>query len=179
MNFMEWAPLTNFHNKSTPMKSPPSKRFKTCLACTIISLLVLGASWIAESVCGLVPCSLCLWQRAVWVGILLVGVTGLCIKRHLVAVVAIGMLALVGTTVASYHLAVVKGLVGSRCSKGKPTSQNDFRQMLIEPKPPIDKSLALFGIHAAGWNAGVSLIVALVCVQSVFLPRKIPEPLPD
>ncbi len=141
----------------------------------VISLSLLGGAHAFEYFGGLPPCPLCLTQRtAHWV---VVGIAGMALitgRRHsrtsLLFLAALLLAYLTSTGIAGYHTGVEwRWWAGpATCTSGQigTTSAEDLLAALQQPAemPACDKiPWALFGLSMAGYNALISLGMALLC----------------
>lgn len=119
---------------------------------------------------GLYPCALCLRQREVYWGAILLALVGLlCLKfwprpglRRAVGVF-LGLVFLTGALVAGYHVATEVGLVAARCDTfGVPAAFTPLgadETPIVAPKCD-EVAWSLFGISMAGYNALISFGLA-------------------
>lgn len=128
---------------------------------------------------GLQPCPLCLdqrnWHWAV-VGVSLLALVVLRLRPGLArwAVLMIGLVLLGSTGMAAYHVAVEQHWVIAQCDAR--IDPNDIRPIDFgEPLevPQCDKiAWSLLGVSMAGYNAIISLVLALASFAVAALPER-------
>ncbi|MEZ5996249.1 MAG: disulfide bond formation protein B [Hyphomonadaceae bacterium] len=130
---------------------------------------LLAGAHAFETFGGLTPCLLCLKQREFHWGVVGVSVAALIIVRFWPAlsrwaVVAIGLALLGAGAMALYHVAVEQHLLVAQCDVGAidPGSLS-FENLGEDIHPPNCDEIAwqMFGISMAGYNAIISLLLAL------------------
>jgi len=135
------------------------------------TLLVSGALLVGahafQRFGGLEPCPLCLDQREWHWGVVGLSAAGFMIARlrpglsRLVAA-ALGLVLLGSFAQAAYHVAVEQGLLIAQCD-----AEIDLDNLTLDPNaafsaPKCDEiAWSLFGVSMAGYNALVSLLMAL------------------
>jgi disulfide bond formation protein DsbB len=141
----------------------------------VLTLLASGAMLAAailyfQNTLGLQPCPLCLQQRYWhWA---VVGVSALAFVVTRVrpawtswAIVLIGLTLLGSAAMGAYHVAVEQKWVVAQCDAGGAfdPSQLSFENLGDELRPPRCDEIAwsLWGISMAGYNAIISLLLAL------------------
>ena len=119
---------------------------------------------------GLQPCALCLKQRDWHWGVVGVSVLALLVMRLRPAwtnwaLVIIGLVLLGSAAMAGYHVAVEHKWVAAQCDVGATIDASDLSLDNLGENlhPPRCDEIAwsLFGISMAGYNAIVSLLLAL------------------
>lgn len=139
------------------------------------SAIMLGAAHAFESFGGLAPCHLCLKQREVYWVAGTVGLVATVLQRtplwtrlRTPALWLLGAIFLYGAGLAAFHAGVEwKWWPGpTTCTGGGVATSGDLVAMLkgakIQP-PMCDKAAWVFlGLSMAGWNALVSLGLAVV-----------------
>jgi len=150
--------------------------------------IMLGAAHAFETFGKLAPCLLCLKQREVyWVtgGLALVAVvlsrTAWTdrVRKPLILLIALGFL--YGAGLAAYHAGVEwKWWPGpSACAVGGVASTDDLVAMLKGAQiaaPSCDKAVWVFlGLSMAGWNALISLGLAVASTLSALRPSTSPK----
>lgn len=141
----------------------------------VVTLLASGAMLAAailyfQNYMGLQPCALCLQQRYWhWA---VVGVSALALVVSRVqpkwtnwAIVIIGLVLLGSAAMGAYHVAVEQKWVVAQCDVGGAidASQLSLENLGDDLRPPRCDEIAwsLFGISMAGYNAIISLLLAL------------------
>lgn len=134
----------------------------------------LGVAYIAQYVFGLEPCLLCLYQRLPYVltGALALG--ALCLPEYGRAPAMVtglsAALFLIGAGIAFYHVGVEAHWWDSvvACGGGLAPEMNadDLLATLQKPSPPSCDAPAwkFMGVSMAGYNGGVSLVLAGACL---------------
>ncbi len=131
--------------------------------------LLAGAHYF-EKVVGLTPCLLCLKQREWHWGVLAISIVALIVTRLRPgwtnwAIIVIGLALLGSTAMASYHVAVEHGWLVAQCDVGGTIdpSQLSLNNLGDNLRPPRCDEVAwsMFGISMAGYNAIISLMMAL------------------
>lgn len=119
---------------------------------------------------GLQPCVLCLKQREWHWGVVAISVLALIVTRFRPAwtnwaIVAIGLVLLGSAWTAGYHVAVEHHWVVAQCDVGGTVNPGDLSldNLGQELRPPRCDEIAwsMFGISMAGYNALISLLLAL------------------
>mgnify|MGYP000990230725 CR=1 FL=1 len=119
---------------------------------------------------GLQPCALCLKQREWHWGVVAVSALALVVTRARPAwsrwaIVIVGLVLLGSVAMASYHVAVEQKWVVAQCDVGGAINAADLslNNLRDELHPPRCDEIAwsLFGVSMAGYNAIVSLLLAL------------------
>jgi disulfide bond formation protein DsbB len=147
------------------------------MAALVLAVLAIGGAWYSQLVWGLAPCELCLLQRwPYYVGVPLAAVTvviafsGPGRGRNVVAAL-LGVLALVFLISAGlgvYHAGVEWGFwPGPSACNGQyvaPASTDDFLKSLEAGQSVRcdEAAIRILGLSLAGWNALVSLAIALI-----------------
>jgi disulfide bond formation protein DsbB len=147
-------------------------------------LLIVGASlvaaWIAQYIFGLLPCSLCLYQRYLYIAVLLVLGTHLFVfegkARALFLLATLGLL-LATAGVAFYQVAVEYHWVAvpKVCTSLPHTdSLEEFRKMIARNATPAcdQVQFSLFGISMAGYNGLLSLLLSLFTLRGLLRHEK-------
>ena len=141
----------------------------------VITLLVSGAMlataiFYFQGVQGLQPCALCLKQREWHWGVVAVSVLALIVTRVRPAwsnwaIVIIGLVLLGSAAMAGYHVAVEQKWVVAQCDIGGTVDAGSLslENLGQELHPPRCDEIAwqMFGISMAGYNAIISLLLAL------------------
>ena len=152
---------------------PPISADQGILICGAISAsLYAGALWF-QYVGGLMPCSLCLWQRWPHIIIVLLAVIALFVRMPRLLLTAIAIIAASSVILAAYHAGVEwqlwsgpSGCTASLTISGDLTSLTD--SLLATPVIKCDEVIWSFlGLSMAGWNSLLSLdicLIALICL---------------
>jgi disulfide bond formation protein DsbB len=144
------------------------------------SAAMLAAAHAFQRFGGLQPCPLCLDQRNWHWAVVALSLAGLALARWKPAfmrwiIFAIGLVLLGSAAQAAFHVAVEQHWVVYRCEAG-----GDFGNLSFDVNAPLevpqcDKVLwSLFGISMAGYNAIVSLLLALASFAVAFAPARRP-----
>ncbi len=129
---------------------------------------------------GLAPCPLCLEQRDWHWGVVALSAAALAINRFnpklarwLAALIGLVLLGAAG--MGAYHVAAEQHWIFAQCDAIDP---NDIRPLDFETKfdaPRCDQIVwSLFGISMAGYNALISLALALASFAVAVLPERKP-----
>ncbi|MEL7429783.1 MAG: disulfide bond formation protein B [Pseudomonadota bacterium] len=138
-------------------------------------LLVITSALAFEHIGGYIPCKLCLQQRIPWyVGVPLVGIAALVLLRNGPPKLIRGLMVIAGITmVVSLYLGVNHAGVEwgwwqgpgdcGAVEGGISSDAGNFLQQLQETVPPScdEAALRVAGLSFAGWNALMSLVLAI------------------
>ncbi|MCX7357041.1 MAG: disulfide bond formation protein B [Alphaproteobacteria bacterium] len=141
----------------------------------VLTLLASGAMLATailyfQGIQGLQPCALCLKQREWHRGVVAISVLALVVMRVRPAwtswaIMAIGLVLLGSAAMAGYHVAVEHHWVVAQCDVGGAVNPADLSldNLGQDLHPPRCDEIAwsMFGISMAGYNAIVSLLLAL------------------
>ena len=153
------------------------------------SAAILGTAFAFQSLGGLEPCALCVWQRYPYgaaIGLLAVTLV-LALHggfesrdvavRSLIALA--GVVFLGGAGLAAYHVGVEQHLWAGTAACGvsggpAPTTLEELQASLREaPAAPCDEiAWSLLGISMAGYNLILSLLLACACLARARRPAK-------
>jgi disulfide bond formation protein DsbB len=152
----------------------------------LLTLLASGAMLAAahfyfQRFLGLTPCPLCLDQRNWHWGV--VGVSGLALlvvrwNPGLLrwAVLIIGLVLLGSAAQGAYHVAVEQHWVIAQCDARM--AAGDIRPLDFDGSFEVPKcdeiAWSMWGISMAGWNALISLLLALASFAVAALPERKP-----
>ena len=153
---------------------PPIAAGLGILICGGISAsLYAGALWF-QYVGGLMPCSLCLWQR--WPHIVIIFLAGIAqfVRMPRLILTAIIITAAISVILAAFHAGVEwqlwsgpGGCTANLTSSGDLTSMTD--SLLSTPVVRCDEvAWSFLGLSMAGWNTLFSLdicLIALICIS--------------
>ncbi len=138
-----------------------------------ISTILLGGALLFQYVGGLVPCSLCVWQRWPHLAVIIVafiGLRGVMPRGMLWLTVIAGS---ISVSLGSYHAGIEYGFWAgpSGCSANL-LPDGDIKaltqQLLITPLVRCDEvTWSLFGLSMAGWNALISLDIVAASLISL------------
>ena len=152
---------------------PPITASLGILICGGISAsLYAGALWF-QYVGGLMPCSLCLWQRWPHIVIIFLAVIAQFVRMPSLILTAIIITAAISVILAAYHAGVEwqlwsgpGGCAANLTSSGDLTSMTD--SLLSTPVARCDEvAWSFLGLSMAGWNTLFSLdicLIALICI---------------
>ena len=152
---------------------PPISATQGILMCGGISAsLYAGALWF-QYVGGLMPCSLCLWQRWPHIIIVLLAVIARFVRMPRLVLTAIVLTAATSVILAAYHAGVEwqlwsgpGGCTASSTNSGDLTSLTE--SLLATPVVRCDEvAWSFLGLSMAGWNSLFSLdicLIALICL---------------
>ena len=133
-----------------------------------VSLICILSSFFAEFVLGYAPCRQCLWQRAVYFILI---VLGSCLLRRSTRrrwLPFIGMVALFGIWLSLMHLLTVFGWIEGACAVQKIASIDAFALSLKEKcQTNVWK---IFGLPAPLYNL---IIFSIILLYSSFLYKNI------
>ena len=132
-----------------------------------LSAAMLVAVLVMQYGFGADPCQLCIWQRYPHVALVLLGIVGyLAWPRR--ALLAAGAVALGSAGLALYHLGIEQGfwaLPAGCVAGGEAETVDELRRLLMESPPACDQvSFTLLGLSLALWNAGASLLLAVLAL---------------
>ena len=157
---------------------PPIPAGKGILMCGGISAsLYFGALWF-QYVGGLMPCSLCLWQRWPHIIIVFLAVIALFVRMPHLVLTAIAITAATSVILAGYHAGVEwqfwsgpGGCTASLTNSGDLTSLTD--SLLATPVVRCDEvAWSFMGLSMAGWNSLFSLDICLIALMSLSQEKK-------
>ncbi|MDP6603440.1 MAG: disulfide bond formation protein B [Rhodospirillales bacterium] len=146
----------------------------------------LGFAYISETVFGLEPCVLCLYQRVPYaatgiVAVLMLGLpTNALVTRWGITVCA--ALYLVGVGIASYHVGVERHWWASIAACGGAdtsavTIESLNAQLSVQSEKPCDQvDWSLFGITLAGYNVALSAFLGAAALWAMRLLNGRPAP---
>ncbi len=144
------------------------------------SAALLAGAHAFERIGGLPPCPLCYAQRHWHWGVLAFAVVSFIAARWKPAfarwaALGLGLLLLGSFAQAAFHVAVEQHWVIYRCAASPNLDNLAFDLNAPVEIPQCDKVLwSLFGISMAGYNAIVSLILALVSFAVALAPERKP-----
>ena len=147
------------------------------LACAAMSTALLLGAFLFEHVGGMAPCKLCIWQRWAHVAVIVAAMIGLLMLPSRKALLLPLAAALASFGIAGYHAGVEwqlwEGPTG--CSANLGASLVD--QLLATPVVRCDDvPWSLFGLSMAGWNALLSLDIAVVALLAFIFGGRVTRP---
>ncbi|MEC8109369.1 MAG: disulfide bond formation protein B [Pseudomonadota bacterium] len=151
----------------------PISAAQSILICAAISAsLYAGALWF-QYVEGLMPCSMCLWQRWPHIIIVLLAVIALFLRMPRLVLTAITITAATSVILAGYHAGVEwqlwsgpGGCTSNLSKSGDLTSLTD--SLLVTPVVRCDEiAWSFLGLSMAGWNSLFSLDIFLIALISL------------
>ena len=157
---------------------PPISAGQGILICGVISAsLYAGALWF-QYAGGLIPCSLCLWQRWPHFIIVLLAALSQFVRMHRLVLTVIALTAASSVILATYHAGVEwrfwsgpGGCTASLTNSDDLTSLTD--SLLATPVVRCDEVLWSFlGLSMAGWNSLFSLDICLIALISLSQGKK-------
>ena len=158
---------------------PPISAGRGILICSAISAsLYAGALWF-QYIGGLMPCSLCLWQRWPHIIIVLLAVIALFVRIPRLLLTAIAITAATSVILAAYHAGVEwqlwsgpGGCTASLSNSGDLTNLTD--NLLATPVVKCDEvAWSFLGLSMAGWNSLFSLDICLIALISLLQSKKV------
>jgi len=152
---------------------PPISAGQGILMCGGISASLYAGALRFQYVGGLMPCSLCLWQRWPHIIIVLLAVIALFVRIPRLVLTAIALTAATSVILAAYHAGVEwqlwsgpGGCTASLTNSGDLTSLTE--SLLATPVIRCDEvAWSFLGLSMAGWNSLFSLdicLIALICL---------------
>ena len=157
----------------------PFSAAQSILICAAISAsLYAGALWF-QYVEGLMPCSMCLWQRWPHIIIVLLAVIALFLRMPRLVLTAITITAATSVILAGYHAGVEwqlwsgpGGCTANLSKSGDLTSLTD--SLLATPVVRCDEvAWSFLGLSMAGWNSLFSLDICLIALISLHNEKKV------
>jgi disulfide bond formation protein DsbB len=141
----------------------------------IIAQAGIGALFVAyyaEVVHQLEPCILCIYQRVPFALVIVFGLTGIFRPALLKWVLLFaGIVFLVGSGIAIYHVGVEHHWWASSCTGGlvsKLSTTSLLQELQKKPIKPCDElEWALFGVSMAIYNVFYSLALSVFCFLGV------------
>lgn len=139
-----------------------NKIFALSLGFSIIAVLF---SLFVEYGLSIKPCSLCKWQRWVFISISGGSLLGFLLnrKREMLGLVLICFVGLF--LLSSYHGLVQYGVISDPCIVPKISSADDFWKMINAPLPCSKISFSIFGIPISVFNSIFSLAFVIYIVR--------------
>lgn len=142
------------------------------LIATLGSAALLGGAFAFQYIGGLAPCQLCLWQRWPHAAAILIGIIALATGwRGLAWLGALAALATAG--IGIFHVGVEQhwweGLATCTAGSISGISASDLLNPTVDVAPVVrcdEIAWQMLGVSMAGWNALVSLALAVVWVKA-------------
>ena len=159
----------------------PARQF--ALLILLASVAVLGAALLFEHVGGLAPCTLCLYERWPWEATIALSMVALLAgdRASTPWVIALcGVIFLAGAGLGFYHAGVEQkwfaGPTSCSGSFGTADTVEALKAQIMGQKPVRCDEIpwSMLGISMAGWNAILSLVMAVFALSAV--PRLRPRP---
>lgn len=142
------------------------------------SAAMLAAAHAFQSFGGLAPCPLCLQQRDVYWGAMVLAVVALFIlrrrpdpMRRRMASILLGLVFAVGAGVALYHVAVEQHWVMAQCDAGDPSAITTLGSGGFEAPRCDTPAWTLLGVSMAGYNALISMALAALSFVAAWSTR--------
>lgn len=148
------------------------------LVAALTSAAMLAGAHAFQNFGGLSPCPLCLDQRNWHWGALSTGLVAFVLTRwkpawSRYAAIAVGVVLLGSFAQAAYHVAVEQHWVVAQCD-----TRVDFDNLTLPESGAIEApkcdeiAWSMLGISMAGYNALISLALALASFAVAFLPER-------
>ncbi|ANP47861.1 disulfide bond formation protein B [Candidatus Viadribacter manganicus] len=147
----------------------------------VSSAMLAAAHFYFQAYLALQPCQLCLKQREWHWGVLAVSALVFVVTRFKPAwlnwgIVLIGLVLLGSAGMGGYHVAVEQHLVVAQCDVGATVNAADLSldNLAEDLRPPRCDEIvwSLFGISMAGYNALISLALALASFYVALTGRR-------
>lgn len=146
----------------------------------IILCAALVAAWISEYVFALVPCSLCFYQRYLYItaaGILSLYLFVLRGRHSNLFLLLTGLILLTCAGFAAYQVAIENHWVElpKSCKTYDPVNSLEELKTLITSKSAVacDKvQWSLFGLSMAGYNFLLALALSILCFSGIYARDK-------
>ncbi|MBC6497406.1 MAG: disulfide bond formation protein B [Alphaproteobacteria bacterium GM7ARS4] len=144
----------------------------------LFACMLLAYVFFSEHVLGYAPCPLCWYQRYVWFAIIPAALLAFAIPKKPLRV-GVSVLLLASFSVALYHAGIeYRWWQGPDTCAGDPQSTFDdlealraflYQQDIVRCD---DITWALFGISMAGYNAILSLVLAILIILNGMRPQR-------
>lgn len=130
-----------------------------------ISMAVIGISFSAELIFGIMPCQLCKLQRFLYLALLVTGLieSFLRTKPKFMRCAVISIL-IANALVASYHIGVQEGIFEDRCELPHVGSKADFMRVLNK-EGACSKKWMITGSSTTIWNLAISIVLLVIVVS--------------
>ena len=151
------------------------------LLMVLASGTMLAGAHAFETFGGLHPCPLCLDQRKWHWAVVAIGIAAFILTRFKptwarAAAVIVGLVLLGSACMGAYHVAVEQHWVVATCDAR--INMNEIRPLDFEGEivaPACDQiAWQMFGISMAGYNALISLLLALASFAVAIVPERKP-----
>jgi disulfide bond formation protein DsbB len=158
---------------------PPLASRHGIFICGTIAASLYGGALLFQYVGGMVPCSLCLWQRWPHIIIILLAVFAPLLRMPRLVLTGIAITAAVSVVLAAYHAGVEWGFwtgpggcTTSLDNGGDLASLTD--SLLATPVVRCDElAWSFLGLSMAGWNSLFSLDICLIALISLAQGKKV------
>ena len=158
---------------------PPIASGHGIFICGTIAACLYGGALLFQYVGGLVPCSLCLWQRWPHIIIVLLAVCAPLLRMPRLVLTGIAKIAAVSVVLATYHAGVEWGVwtgpggcTVNLDTGGDLASLTD--SLLATPVVRCDEvAWSFLGLSMAGWNSLFSLDICLIALISLTQGKKV------
>ena len=144
---------------------------KIAVIAALGSAAMLGGALAFQYLGVLAPCKMCIWQRWPHGIAIALGLIIALVPLRILAAIG-GLVVTVGAGIAAYHAGVEWGFFAgpTTCTSG-PIGELSVEDLLaqIEATPVVrcdEVAWSLIGISMAGWNALISLGLALIWLRS-------------
>jgi disulfide bond formation protein DsbB len=150
------------------------------LLAALASAAMLAAAHAFQRFGGLQPCPLCLDQRNWHWGVVATGLIAFVVTRFKprwarLGALAVGLVLLGSFVQAAYHVAVEHHWVIAQCDARADLDDLTLPETGSVELPRCDEiAWSMFGISMAGYNAIISLLLALASFAIAFLPERRP-----
>ncbi len=136
----------------------------TLVAFSLTSLLILAFSFYQQYVVKIEPCTLCLWQRYIFILIFAISPIGFIQRFNSYIRKILVFIFLMGLGLAIYHTLVQFGWLTDRCvMTQKIENMNDFMKMLEKPHTSCATTgWKLFGLSASIYNGALSFLGLMI-----------------
>ena len=158
---------------------PPLASRHGIFICGTIAASLYGGALLFQYVGGMVPCSLCLWQRWPHIIIILLAVFAPLLRMPRLVLTGIAITAAVSVVLAAYHAggewgfwAGPGGCTANLDTGGDLASLTD--SLLATPIVRCDEvAWSFLGLSMAGWNSLFSLDIWLIALISLTQGKKV------
>jgi disulfide bond formation protein DsbB len=153
---------------------------QVCQMVLVASCGALVGAWVAEYVFGFQACSLCLYQRYLYMAAIVVLAVNLFIlsgRGQSSFLLATSIILLLCSVTAAYQVAIENKWVELPKVCQAPEAGDSFEDFkeLITSKPHVScdqVELSVFGISMAGYNSLLALLLSLFSLMGVFVNDK-------
>lgn len=138
-------------------RSIPDRTILLLISVICLSALVFALT--AETVFKVVPCAMCIYERYIYVALLVVAIAGIIKLPPLMTHSVCMVISLAGAALTTYHIGVElhwwEGFAACIAPKGLKAQTIEEMRLAIESEPfvPCDQiGWRIFGIPATWWN---------------------------